>query len=57
MHFILPLAICVAAAAGAPQHELKKLSATEYQLGLVRIDKAKREVRFPGKVNMTEGLV
>lgn len=34
-----------------------KRSKTEYQIGAVLIDKAKREIRVPCRVNMTEGLV
>ena len=36
---------------------VKRISATEYQIGLVAVDRAKREARIPAKVNMTEGLV
>lgn len=53
----LLLCACGMAPAAEPGNELRKLSQHEYQLGLVRIDKSKREVRLPGKVNMTEGLV
>jgi len=50
------LVASTAFAADAPS-ALKKLSDTQYRLGLVNIDKAKREVAFPGKVNMDMGLI
>ncbi len=45
------------AAAKPPPAALKKLNDHEYQLGLVRIDAARREIRFPARVNMTQGPI
>lgn len=36
---------------------VKKLGATRYQIGDVIFDEKTREIRFPTKVNMTEGLL
>ncbi len=36
---------------------VKKLDATRYQIGEVVFDRKTREIRFPTKVNMTEGLL
>ncbi|RYD39074.1 MAG: hypothetical protein EOP85_16590 [Verrucomicrobiaceae bacterium] len=36
---------------------VKKLDENRYQVGQVIFDRKKREVRFPAKVNMTEGLL
>jgi hypothetical protein len=36
---------------------VKKLDATRYQIGEVIFDQKFREIRFPAKVNMTEGLL
>lgn len=36
---------------------VKKLDATRYQIGEVIFDQKSREIRFPTKVNMTEGLL
>lgn len=48
---------CVSSLAAEAKPPVKKLSATQYQIGLVTVDKVGREARFPGEVNMTEGLV
>ncbi|RYD46275.1 MAG: hypothetical protein EOP85_07780 [Verrucomicrobiaceae bacterium] len=50
---------------GAPPEEtkevakpsVKKLDETRFQIGQVIFDKKTREIRFPAKVNMTEGLL
>lgn len=34
-----------------------KLDETKYEVGAVKFDKQTREIRFPAKVNMTEGLL
>ena len=36
---------------------IKKLDETRYQIGEVVFDQKSREIRFPTKVNMTEGLL
>lgn len=36
---------------------IKKVSEDVYELGLVRLDKAARNISFPASVNMVEGLV
>jgi hypothetical protein len=36
---------------------VKKLDATRYQIGEITFDQKTREIRFPCKVNMTEGLL
>ena len=36
---------------------VKKLDSTRYQVGEVIFDQKSREIRFPSKVNMTEGLL
>lgn len=36
---------------------VKKLDETRYQVGQVTFDRKTREIRFPAKVNMTEGLL
>jgi hypothetical protein len=36
---------------------VKKLDATRYQIGEVIFDQKSREIRFPAKVNMSEGLL
>ncbi len=39
------------------QPSVKKLDETRYQIGGVSFDEKSREIRFPTKVNMTEGLL
>ena len=45
------------AAAQPPKPSVKKLDDTRYQVGAVVFDQKTREIRFPCKVNMTEGLL
>ena len=40
-----------------PKPSVKKLDENRYQVGQVTFDKKTREIRFPAKVNMTEGLL
>ena len=47
----------VAPATEAPKPSVKKLDATHYQIGGISFDEKTREIRFPAKVNMTEGLL
>ena len=56
-YFVAVALSCVSSLAGEAKSPVKKLSATHYQIGLVTVNKAKREARFPARVNMTEGLV
>lgn len=44
------------AAPGAPP-PLRALSPTEFQLGLVTLDKARRTIQFPAEMNLASGLV
>ena len=39
------------------QPSVKKLDETRYQIGDVILDQKTREIRFPARVNMTEGLL
>ena len=41
----------------AVKPSVKKLDATHYQIGGVSFDENTREIRFPTKVNLTEGLL
>ena len=43
--------------AEAAKPSVKKLDATRYQIGGVSFDENTREIRFPAKVNLTEGLL
>lgn len=41
----------------ATKPEVEKIDDDHYRIGEISIDKKTREIRFPAKVNMTEGLV
>ena len=45
------------AAAEAVKPSVTKLDETRYQIGGVILDRKNREIRFPAKVNMAEGLI
>ena len=47
----------VAPALEALKPSVKKLDATHYQIGGISFDEKTREIRFPAKVNLTEGLL
>ena len=53
----LPVARATAQTAEPVKPTVKKLDATRYQIGEVVFDEKTREIRFPAKVNMTEGLL
>ena len=45
------------AAAEPAKPSVTKLDGTRYQIGAVTFDEKTREIRFPARVNMTEGLL
>ena len=69
LHFLILVSVCtsmVLAQATSPgavpsaeavRPSVKKIDETRYQIGGVSFDEKSREIRFPAKVNMTEGLL
>jgi hypothetical protein len=54
---LLAAAVAAGAGAGATNSPLRQIGPDVFELGAVRFDKAQKTVRFPGQVNMNEGLI
>jgi hypothetical protein len=53
-----PLAAALAAEPAAPlAPSVEKIDATHYRINQISFDQARREIRFPAKLNMAEGLL